>query len=359
MRILLSGYYGFGNAGDEAILAGTVGAIRRRLPECELTVLSADPEATRAAHGVEAAQRWHWPTIWRELGQADHLLQGGGGLIQDSTSCRSVFYYLGILQAARLRRKPYMIYAQGLGPLTGGASRRLTRRLIEGAAAVTVRDPASAELLQALGVRREITVTADAAALLEPAPPEEMPGILPEPRTAPLIGLALREAPGADRLFEGAVAAARHLRETAGAEILVMALHARDDVPPAARVAEELGGRAIGGEPLPPREWMGLVARLDFVIAMRLHAAIFAAATAVPFISLSYDPKVAAFARGVGAPAVPRDASPEDVVRAADDAWQARRAGAEQRAQAAAKLRADAERNVDVLADLVDRLERR
>ncbi len=364
MRILLSGYYGFGNAGDEAILAGTLAALRHRLPSCEVTVLSAQPPATAAEHGVRTAQRWHWPTIWRELGRTDLLLQGGGGLVQDSTSRLSPFYYLGLLLAARLRRKPFMIYAQGLGPLGGGPARWLTGRVFRRAAAIAVRDEASAALLKMVGVRREVVVTADAAALLEPAPAEAAARFLPQERAGPLIGLALREAPGAERLVEGAIAAAKSLRKLSGGPCLALTLHAYDDGPLAARAAEALDGSVVGVSATgkdawptrTPAEWMGIVASLDFVISMRLHAAIFAAATGVPFVALSYDPKVAAFAHRVGAPCVEIDADPRDIVEVTERTWQAREADRERRLQAAVRLRQEAERNIDLVVDLTRRI---
>jgi len=374
MRILLSGYYGFGNAGDEAVLAGTLTALRRRLPSVEVTVLSARPEATAAEYGVRTAQRWHWPTIWRELGRSDLVLQGGGGLVQDSSSRLSPLYYLGILLAARLRRKPFAVYAQGIGPLSGGPVRWLTGRLLQGAAAIAVRDEASAALLAQIGVPRGVEVTADAAALLDPAPAGQVAPWLPRPRTGPLIGLALREAPGCERLVEGAIAAGRRLRELTGGQCLAMAFHARDDGPLARRAAEEAGGTVVGGSengtdtfsdvgkcvcPIfrpTPGEWLGVVASLDFLVAMRLHAAIFAAATGVPFVALSYDPKVAAFAHRLGAPCVEIDADPHEIVEVTERAWEARGCEADRRRAAAARLRQEAERNIDLVADLARRI---
>ncbi len=354
MRLLLSGYYGFGNTGDEAILAATVAALRRRLPSAGLTVLSADPPATAAAYGVRAARRWHLPTIWREIGRTDLLLQGGGGLIQDSTSRLSPLYYLGLLILARLRRKPFVIYAQGVGPLRSGLVRWLTGRVFDCAAAITVRDEASAALLRQLGVRREIAVTADAAALLEAADAEAVAQFLPAAPSGPLVGLALREAPGGERLVEGAIRAARRLRQVAGAQCLVLPFHARDDGPLAERVAEAVGGRVVTGAT--PAEWLGIIARLDFVLSMRLHAGIFAAMTGVPFVSLPYDPKVAAFAESVGAPRVSADADPEDVASVVERAWATREAGAGTRREAAERLRARAQANVELVAELAGRM---
>lgn len=357
MRIVISGYYGFDNAGDEAILAGTLGALRNRLPACELTVLSADPPATRTLHGVRAVDRWHWPTIWQEVGGAGLLLQGGGGLLQDATSAKSPLYYLGVLAAARMRRTPYIIYAQGVGPLSGRSARWLTGRLFSRAAAVTVRDQASAALLAELGVPAEgVTVTADAAALLEPTPPEDVAHLLPDPAGGPRVGFALREAPGAEALVEGARCAARWLVRQQGAQVLLLALHPRADRPLAEGVATESGGSYLDSQDrLSPADLMGVIGSLDFVVAMRLHASIFAATRAVPFVALSYDPKVLAFAEGMGAPCVSGAAGPEDVAGRIRTAWLQREGGAPERLHASRSLRLAAERNLDAIEGFVAR----
>ncbi len=355
MRVLISGYYGLGNAGDEAILAGALAALRRRLPAADVTVLSADPPATEREHGVGAAQRWHWPTIWREIGAADLVLQGGGGLVQDSTSVKSALYYLGLLAAARFRRRPYMVFAQGIGPLRHWLTRGLTVSVFRRAAAVTVRDDSSAGLLVEIGLPAErVTVTADLAALVDPVPGEDVAALLPPKGQGPRIGLALREAEGAESALTGAMEAAQHLRDRYGAQIVPLALHARDDADLAHRAAEALGARPVGAEgELSPAEWVGIVRSLDFVIAMRLHACIFAAAQSVPFVALSYDPKVAAFATRAHALWAPLEADLQEVVHLIDRAWSEREAGASMRAGFADELRLQAERNLDVVEALL------
>ena len=72
-RLLLSGYYGYGNSGDEAVLAGLVTGFRAARLEAELEIiaLSGRPAETRAAHSILAADRYRPGTLLREIRRAD------------------------------------------------------------------------------------------------------------------------------------------------------------------------------------------------------------------------------------------------------------------------------------------------
>ena len=115
-NILISGYYGFDNIGDESILRTLVTSLRERIPNCSLTVLSHDPAATREKYGVEAVERMSPLAIARAVRRCDMLISGGGSLLQDVTSSKSLHYYLAIIRFAQLLGKKVLIYSQGIGP---------------------------------------------------------------------------------------------------------------------------------------------------------------------------------------------------------------------------------------------------
>ena len=119
--IVLSGYYGFANSGDEAVLHALVQALREEAREAgiflRIIVLSGNPAQTQRMHGVEAVHRMRPWTVIKALWRADALVSGGGSLLQDVTSARSMRYYLGIIRLALWLRKPVFIYAQGIGPI--------------------------------------------------------------------------------------------------------------------------------------------------------------------------------------------------------------------------------------------------
>ena len=169
MRLVVSGYYGYGNAGDEAVLAGLLAALREIEPAASVTVLSGDPAETRRTHGVDAIPRARPGTLIGALRASDGLLSGGGSLLQDRTSARPVAYYTGVMGVARLARRPYVMHAQGLGPITRAGNRWLAALALRGAAHVSLRDDASVDLARRLGVRRPIEVVPDPALGLRPA----------------------------------------------------------------------------------------------------------------------------------------------------------------------------------------------
>ena len=152
---MVSGYYGCGNVGDEAVLAGILEAFRRRSgDETEIVALSQNPEATTRLHGIHSAYRMS-PAIVREtLKGSQLLLSGGGSLLQDTTSLRSLIYYLWVVRVALRMKLPVMFYAQGIGPFRRPISRALVRLIANRVNAITVRDEHSFALLKKIGVNR-------------------------------------------------------------------------------------------------------------------------------------------------------------------------------------------------------------
>ncbi len=309
MRFTVSGYYGCGNAGDEAVLAGIKEALQRQAgDEAQMIVLSQNPAETRRLHGLAAVDRMNLSMVRRVLSETDLLLSGGGSLLQDTTSIRSLLYYLWIIRLAYSQGVPAMFYAQGIGPLRRALSRTLVRMVANRAACITVRDEPSARLLTSLGVTRaKIEVTADPAFALSPAPADCVDRLMEAeglPTDAPLLGVALRPwgAPGESP----AEAYARLLNALAAqcrARIVLLPMQMPGDKTFAEEVAQRADcpeAIAIVRNAYPPETLLALTARMQAVVAMRLHALIFAARVGVPPFALSYDPKVESLMRGLG-----------------------------------------------------------
>lgn len=307
-RVVISGYYGFQNAGDEAVLYSMVQALRSFVPGLEITVLSHCPEQTAASLNVDAVNRWQLTAVAGAMRRADLVISGGGSLFQDVTGWKSLLYYLGVVVLARLLRKPVVVYAQGLGPLKRTFSRRLAGRVLNSVQLITLRDSESRQLLEELGVRRPpVYVTADPVLGLEPENLDLRNGQKKWQElglTGPVIGISVRSWPGAGNCWPALAKVADDL-VAGGWQVLFLPFHFPADVDACRQVARLMHQpAAILRENLDLATIMGLMGRLQFLIAMRLHALVLATVMGVPFLALPYDPKVAAFARLVEQPAV-------------------------------------------------------
>ena len=143
MKIVISGYYGFDNVGDEAILLAMIQAFRSYDPTIEIVVLSNSPETTKSQFHVDAVNRWNIKEIFRALKDSDGLISGGGRLLQDETGVNSIIYYTGVIKMAEFLGLPVFIYAQGMGPLKRTIAKHIVKWALK-KAKITVRDYYSA-----------------------------------------------------------------------------------------------------------------------------------------------------------------------------------------------------------------------
>ncbi len=170
MRLLISGYYGFGNQGDEWLLEGLRSAFPDYSPS--LTVLSRDPAATESRHHVRAVSRWNPWVILRELKKCQALISGGGGLIQDFSGHLSPWYYAGLIAMARRLNKPVILLGQGFGPLTRKGNQRLANQILSQACLIVPRDQPGLEWCRQHGASEaNLVLGADLAWLLPLAEP--------------------------------------------------------------------------------------------------------------------------------------------------------------------------------------------
>lgn len=285
-RILVSGYYGFGNLGDEALLSG----LARGLGEMghQVTVLSADPAATRKLHGLGAAHRLRG--VLGALPTHDALVSGGGGLLQDRTSRRSLEYYLGLIRAARLLGKRTVVYGQSIGPLSP-QGRKAVARALRGVP-VAVRDEASRALLDDLGV--PAARTADCALLLEPP----ASAAFSPAGDAPIL---LIPRGGYPEITAGLIVLGRALAAQ-GQRVAALALQPSEDGPCLTAMQAALPALEVVTAHSPEEALEG-VARARYIVSGRLHGLVFAALAHRGFSGLVYDPKVAAFLQETARPA--------------------------------------------------------
>lgn len=296
MKLLISGYYGYGNLGDEALLAGLLSGLSARH---QVTVLSGNPAATQTLHGVQAVHRYKG--LLGALLKTDAVVSGGGGLLQDKTSSRSLRYYLGVIRLARVLGKRVVVYGQSIGPLSDQGKEQLRRAL--GDVPLAVRDKASQALLASLGLDAQLV--ADAALLLSPAAPQ------PEGADGPVLLIPRGGYPQINQnLTDLALELDRRGVPTAG-----MGIQPHEDDAPLQELRRHLPHLDMW-HPVTPREALEQMTRARHVVSVRLHGLILAAVAHRGFSGMVYDPKVQAFLHEAG---VPVHHAPADVALLADE----------------------------------------
>ncbi|CAN5816327.1 hypothetical protein BH18ACT6_BH18ACT6_25360 [soil metagenome] len=309
-RVLVCGYYGFGNAGDEAILTILLDDVRALYPDAQIAVVSGSPETTSLRYGVTGVP-WSSPSALIEAARgSDLLVLGGGGLIQDYngfdpsdllTTRHGDVIWAEFALLARMWSKPLAIYAIGVGPLDTKAGRDAARLSFELASSASVRDDASAELLVEIGVPRDsFVVSADPVFRLQPAAGGksilEAEGL---PSASYTIGACLRPwrsglpikelASAFDQLVERHDARIVFLPFQLAATRNENNAHAAHEVMLAMDMADRAG--IVRGS-YGPAEKLAIFDSFDAVVAMRLHGAMFGLKADKPTTAIAYDGKV-------------------------------------------------------------------
>ncbi len=320
-RILVCGYYGFANTGDEAILSVLLSDLRAVHPDAEITVMSGRPSATSGDHEAEAL---HWQDVAGMIAaatDADLMVLGGGGLFQDhqgfdetqvlTPDHGTIGYYSGFALLARLTETPLVIYGVGVGPLNTEVGKRWTRIAFQHASKASVRDEESRDLLTEIGVDVSvIEATGDPAWVLPVTDGDTSASILrledvtEAPRTivvsvrpwgeyewADALAMAL------DRLISDLDATVlfvpfqdspqRHENDSRAAVEVLRRMERSD------RAAIIRGGYSV-------EERAALISSAHLLVGMRLHSIIFGLGAGVPTVALAYDPKITATMTDVG-----------------------------------------------------------
>lgn len=334
-RVVISGYYGFNNSGDEAVLRSILLALEEQGSAQGVKivpiVLSADPAWTSSMYGVESVHRMRPSDLITAIRGSDALISGGGSLLQDATSAKTIPYYTGVMKLAQLMGKPTFAYSQGIGPVNRRWMDPLIRHVMRRSMYVSVRDAESAALLARIGVpENRIDVVPDpvmglplpqfgaaASAGADPAVPGAAGAPAPQAQAigggevsppsggggeTPVFGVSLRRwrADGGDLAL--AVEALAALSKRKAVRLRFLPFHTPSDIEASEWVMERLRGRLGEGSSAElaapgddPQQMLLEVSRCDALLGMRLHALIYAANQSVPMLGLSYDPKIDQF----------------------------------------------------------------
>ncbi|MBP2027969.1 polysaccharide pyruvyl transferase CsaB [Acetoanaerobium pronyense] len=303
-KILISGYYGFNNIGDEAILKGLIEGVKRIFENVDIVVLSQYPDFTAKKHNVRSIKRTSIGDMFREMKDMDILVSGGGSLFQDVTSKRSIAYYLGIIWLAkRIFKKKVMIYSQGIGPVNKKYNRWMLRQILNSVDVINVRDEKSKLELQTIGVKKDILVTTDTVfGIKRPclSKGKEVLTKMDRYKDKQYIGISVRPwKNNHDITREVAKLCGKIITELNHTPVLIP-FHFHKDLKLMENIKKEVDELyrdkvVLMDEYLYVDEYLSLIGNMDIMVAMRLHGLIFSVLMGVYPVGISYDPKIQSF----------------------------------------------------------------
>ena len=306
-KILISGYYGFDNFGDEAIL----GILLDKLKDCDVTVLTSNPRKTFDTYGVHSVYSFSLDHVLKELAYCDVLISGGGSLLQNVTSTKSLWYYGTIIHFAQLMKKEVVIFSQGIGPIKGWFSTLMTKKLLKKSQYISVRDKKSLELLNKWGITNA-NLVCDPLYSLE----------VSQPQHTQKIGIQLRKFETlTDELFDNIVKQI-NLRYY-DREIELLSLQDEVDVGISQVFYNKLKKSNSNinvtiVKELNNNEIINRISEYDSLIAMRFHACLTAVKYGVKTLAIAYDPKVENLAKDNNIPYLVMDSKQNNYMTAFD-----------------------------------------
>ncbi len=304
-KLLLAGYFGAGNLGDDAVLKGFVSGLEGL--NYQYRAISSSPERLMRQLGIQSVPKSDFGALKNAIAECDALVFPGGSIFQDVTSVRSVIYYSKLVQQAKKSGKKVIMVGQGIGPLTTWTGKRMARSAFNAVDMLAVRDPMSVSTLRSLGVKTNPRTTADSAFLLPPPPAQGEDSSSFGVAGMKTIGISARpfgkdKSRGVVDTFSDFV----RMLSSNGYVPVMMALDDTEDRAIIEAIAKKHGGKVPDLKGITtPTQLQQRIARMEAVVAMRLHAGILASTVGIPSLMVSYDPKVTAFANVMGLPTPP------------------------------------------------------
>lgn len=364
--VIISGYYGFRNIGDDAMLAAIINNLRLYKPDIKMIVLSKDPVDTHRTYGVDSINRLNLFYIFGIMRSARLFIYGGGNIIQDNTSTRSLLFYLGTIWLAKKMRLKVMFYANGIGPLNKNINKKFTKTIINKVNVITLREELSLRELQSLRIDKpRIILTADPALTVTASGHSDAGAIFEKegiPSEGPFVGFSVRKCPGHENYehekYEEVIAqAADYMIERYGIKPVFIPMQYPVDVAIVENVVSKMKGKGyIIKNMYNFSQTLGVISKMEMLVGMRLHALIFAASQGIPLVGLVYEPKIEGFLHYI------RQASAGHVKQlefdrlkgVIDQVWNHRNAIKEQLKGDVEKLKEKALENAKIAVELMD-----
>ncbi|SHH20241.1 polysaccharide pyruvyl transferase CsaB [Anaerosphaera aminiphila DSM 21120] len=301
-KILVSGYYGYNNIGDEAILKGLVDGISSKC-DADIVVLSKNPDWTSFKYNVKSVNRSNIFEIIKEVRDCDMILSGGGSLLQDVTSKKSILYYLAILRLGLLYKKKTFIYSQGIGPITLKRNRYLTKKILNKVDFINVRDSQSARELNELGVNREVLVTTDTVFGINKPSKDEgkliLEGLGVKEEKLNIAFTIMNWKNYGSRTIEEIKKSIEILLGREDVNVILIPFFYHLDLEVERKIYNSLREKYeniyLVEEYLHVESYLSLVGNIDIMVSMRLHGLVFGTLMGAYPIGISYDPKIDGF----------------------------------------------------------------
>ena len=300
-EILISGYYGFKNSGDDALLEAIINDIKKHKESPNITVLSANPKETEKRYRVKAINRFNILKLVRHMKNAGMLISGGGTLIQDATSTKSLIYYLAVIRLALRNNIKVMLYSNGIGPLRNEHNIKRVKKVLNKVDVITLRDPESKSELDKLGIDKpEIMVSADpvfGVETFDKARGREILDSYNVPRDKRVLIVSVRRTKDTSTVFETIIS---QLCDYASLKYdcytVFVPMQTNKDESISKSVANKMSSKSVViDERLSVSDIISLMSASDICIGMRLHSLIYSAIANIPVIGIAYDPKIKAF----------------------------------------------------------------
>lgn len=326
-KVVICGAYGRGNAGDEAIKYTTLSSMRNIDPDMDICVMTLKPKKERSIDRVQTIFTFNIFKLYFVLRKSKLFVSGGGSLIQDVTSSRSLFFYVFTLYLAKKLGCKVIMFGCGIGPISRPINRSLSGRVMNKYVdVITVRDHLSKQELASLGVVKPlIEVSADPAINLITEPDNAHKIFVAEdiPLQGKYICLALRNWKLFDKNQEIAQAC-KYMYSKYGYTTIFFPMEYPKDLVAAEKVSQLLDiPHYTLHNRYPTEQVIAFMSKMNLVLAMRLHALIFAAANYVPVVGISYDVKVSGFMEYIASSSYIEleDVTEESIIKAMEESF--------------------------------------
>ncbi len=281
--ILISGYYGFSNPGDDAILD----VISKDLKRYDMTpVVLYNTKSYFCKNGIHYIPRYNFLSIYNWMARSSFVILGGGGLFQDSTSLLSFLYYFFVGALSLLLGKKLIIYGQSFGPIKRKFSLSLLRIILHFSEYIFVRDLYSLKLSYLLGQNRGIFLIPDLVYF------SDIPLFLNTER-----GQKILLFPRDRGDIENLVMALRNILDKFKLNITILPMHYSIDKDVAKMIFEKISRHDIRliDKRLKRKEILREIKGSLGVISYRFHGLVFSHMLDTPFIGVSDDPKILSY----------------------------------------------------------------